>query len=95
MMLRAAFASILVLTILALSAADGAAQQGKRQDGGRDRQMSQEERQRMRDDVRATPIASARTARNRADSNGRRGRSRCRPKSAAGCVATSRTRTGI
>jgi len=52
MMLRGAFASILVLTILALSAADGAAQQGKRQDGGRDRQMSQEERQRMRDDVR-------------------------------------------
>lgn len=52
MMLRGAFASILVLTILALSAADGAAQQGKRQDGGRDRQMSQEERQRMREDVR-------------------------------------------
>jgi hypothetical protein len=31
---------------------DGAAQSGKRQDGGRERQMSQEERQRMRDDVR-------------------------------------------
>jgi len=47
MMLRAALA----LT-LALSAVDGAAQPGKRQDGGRDRQMSQEERQRIRDDVR-------------------------------------------
>ena len=47
MMLRAALA-----LILALSAVNGAAQSGKRQDGGRDRQMSQEERQRMRDDVR-------------------------------------------
>ncbi|HEY8250689.1 MAG TPA: hypothetical protein VIG70_08785 [Burkholderiales bacterium] len=47
MMLRAALA-----LILALSAVDGSAQSGKRHDGGRDRQMSQEERQRMREDVR-------------------------------------------
>ncbi|HEV3010259.1 MAG TPA: hypothetical protein VGX52_14610 [Burkholderiales bacterium] len=39
--------------LFALAAATGAAQPGKRQDGAREqRQMSQEERQRMRDDVR-------------------------------------------
>ena len=47
MMLRAALA-----LMLALSAVSVSAQSGKRQDGGRDRQMSQEERQRMREDVR-------------------------------------------
>ena len=47
-MLRVALALVLVL-----SAGSGVAQSGKRQDGGRERQqMSQEERQRMRDDVR-------------------------------------------
>jgi hypothetical protein len=46
MMLRAVLA-----LALALVAVTGNAQSGKRQDG-RDRQMSQEERQRMRDDMR-------------------------------------------
>jgi uncharacterized protein HemX len=41
-----------LVILLALSAATGVAQSGKRQDGGRERQMSQEERQRMRDDMR-------------------------------------------
>jgi hypothetical protein len=38
--------------VLALSAVTSNAQSGRRQDGGRERQMSQEDRQRMRDDVR-------------------------------------------
>ena len=38
--------------MLCVAAATGLAQSGKRQDGGRDRYMSQEERQRMRDDMR-------------------------------------------
>ena len=38
--------------VLALAAVSTHAQQGRRQDGGRERQMSQEDRQRMRDDVR-------------------------------------------
>jgi Ni/Co efflux regulator RcnB len=43
----------LVLTVaLALSAAAADAQQARKPDGGRERPMSQEERQRMRDDVR-------------------------------------------
>jgi Ni/Co efflux regulator RcnB len=50
-MLRIALAVVLALSA-ALATLDGAAQSGKRQDGGRERQMSQEERQRMRDDVR-------------------------------------------
>jgi len=39
------------ILLLSLAAATGAAQPGKRQDG-RERQMSQEERQRMREDMR-------------------------------------------
>jgi Ni/Co efflux regulator RcnB len=50
-MLRIVLAVVLALSA-ALATLDGAAQSGKRQDGGRERQMSQEERQRMRDDVR-------------------------------------------
>jgi hypothetical protein len=45
-------ARIALAIVLALAAVSGNAQQGKRQDGGRERQMSEEERQRMRDDVR-------------------------------------------
>ena len=42
-----------VAFVLLMAFALGAgAQQGRRQDGTRERQMSQEERQRMRDDVR-------------------------------------------
>ena len=43
---------VALAVVLALSAVAGNAQSGKRQDGGRERQMSKEERQRMRDDVR-------------------------------------------
>ena len=43
---------LLLAVALALSTVIADAQQGKRQDGGRERQMSEEERQRMRDDVR-------------------------------------------
>ena len=39
------------ILLLSLAAATGAAQPGKRQDG-RERQMSQEERQRLREDMR-------------------------------------------
>jgi hypothetical protein len=49
-MARLAFASFVCLMAFALAAS--AQQQGRRQDGARERQMTQEERQRMRDDVR-------------------------------------------
>ena len=38
--------------VFLLAIGTAAAQPGKKQDGGRDRQMSREERQRMREDVR-------------------------------------------
>jgi hypothetical protein len=47
MKLRIAFAVVLALAAMSVNA-----QQGRRQDAGRERQMSQEDRQRMRDDMR-------------------------------------------
>jgi hypothetical protein len=47
MVLRAILAVVLAFCAMAVDA-----QQGRRQDGGRDRQMSQEDRQRMREDMR-------------------------------------------
>ena len=46
-MMRLAFA-----VVLGFATVTATAQSVRRQDGGRDRQMSQEERQRMRDDMR-------------------------------------------
>ena len=42
----------LAFVLLMAFALTAAAQQGRRQDGARERQMTQEERQRMRDDMR-------------------------------------------
>jgi hypothetical protein len=45
-------ARVLLAAALALGAAGAPAQHGKRADGARERQMSEEQRQRMREDVR-------------------------------------------
>ena len=49
--MRASMARVAFVLLMAFALTAGA-QQGRRQDGARERQMTQEERQRMRDDMR-------------------------------------------